>query len=140
MQTTRQKIETLLESSKEDKDIETLKELLNSDAAEVGKLVNASDAGGNILLHSAAAAGNKEFAVHLLQLGSKVNHQNHIGQTPLHLAVTNNHVDMVEFLISMVTRLLHGSSNACRGAIQNYRMLLEAQCSIQQLHVEASSA
>jgi ankyrin repeat protein len=63
------------------------------------KLVRTQGADYRILLHHAAAGGQKAVAALLLSMGAPVNAREMNGRTPLHLAAEAGHKEVVELLI-----------------------------------------
>lgn len=54
----------------------------------------------NTLLHLAAASGRYEISAYLLQSSfCQINSQNHRGETALHLAVTHQHIPIIDLLL-----------------------------------------
>jgi ankyrin repeat protein len=94
-----QQIKDSLESAKESRDVERLKQLIVTNL----KILRSTDSSGNNLLHYAASYGNKEFTQFLLNSGVQINAVNNLGQTALHSAVTNNQDQIVYILIEKVT-------------------------------------
>ncbi|WP_339047149.1 ankyrin repeat domain-containing protein [Candidatus Mesenet endosymbiont of Phosphuga atrata] len=64
----------------------------------LGARRNISDSSGNLPIHIAARTGYQDI-VKVLLSEDTVNEYNHDGLTPFHLAVLNNHIDIVETLI-----------------------------------------
>lgn len=79
----------------EDIDFDILEKLLES-----GEDVNAvSEATGQSILHEVAASWDKSVAEFFLQKGANIHLQDHDGKTPLHVASSTDHEEMVEWLI-----------------------------------------
>tara|TARA_R110001599_G_scaffold352451_2_gene587345 strand:+ start:100 stop:498 length:399 start_codon:yes stop_codon:yes gene_type:complete len=62
--------------------------------------LTASNGSPETELHSAAWAGDVDFAIELLQKGIDVNIQDSIGESPLHGAAAWGRIDMVKFLLN----------------------------------------
>merc|ERR1719198_120795 len=56
------------------------------------------DANGNSGLHYAAGYGRKELCEYLIRVSANINHANSQGQTPLAVATTNRHAQIVQLL------------------------------------------
>ncbi len=65
----RQQIESLIETGKEGKDLEKLRDLVELNPNKE-KLISSVDHAGNTLLHVAASCGNKDFVSYLIDKGS----------------------------------------------------------------------
>ncbi|PRP88438.1 centaurin beta [Planoprotostelium fungivorum] len=91
--------------------------------------INATDSEGNVPLHLAAARGKTAVACYFFKCGAKLDVKNKEGQTPLDVAVKNQHVHCVTLLRLAVQSSdeLSGNSmgdNSFTHALQNF--LLEA--------------
>ena len=56
--------------------------------------------GPSVDIHQAAKDGNIKAVKQHLAAGTDVNAKNKVGQTPLHLAVANDHKEIIELLIA----------------------------------------
>jgi hypothetical protein len=65
-----------------------------------GRQYNCSvtDIAGNTLLHYAVRAGNKSYSLHLISIGWNVLSENNDGDTPLDVAKSEGHIDLVDAL------------------------------------------
>jgi ankyrin repeat protein len=75
-------------------------ELFAAEGGEAAMLSHAKDRDGNTALHAAAADGEVEVAMRLLQAGLTVAETNKVGRTPLHEAAYRHHWDCVSSLIT----------------------------------------
>src|SRR5690348_10973116 len=87
-----------VEAATEAHDLERLRVILTEDRS----LLSNVDSSGNSLLHIASATGNSTLVTILLELGVNIDLVNHLGQSALHVAVTNNREDVVELLLQRV--------------------------------------
>mgnify|MGYP001561142108 CR=1 FL=1 len=82
-------------------DLATLRELQNEFLSTDDNLVKCTDSTGNTLAHLAAARKDTQTLAYLLDhYHVDVNSCNLHGKTPLHIAVRDNHVDVVRYLLS----------------------------------------
>ncbi|XP_022786816.1 serine/threonine-protein phosphatase 6 regulatory ankyrin repeat subunit A-like isoform X3 [Stylophora pistillata] len=78
-------------------DVDALKELLEEQPAQLNDVKTEE---GDFALHVATRLKNTEIVELLMEHGASANIQNDGGQTPLHIAVSNEDEAMVNFLIS----------------------------------------
>ena len=65
----------------------------------VSSAINAKDSAGNTQLHRSVTQREIGTVRNILAQGADVNIQNNLGQTPLHLAVLANDLELVELLV-----------------------------------------
>jgi ankyrin repeat protein len=94
----RQRIIEYLERN--DENFDSIAALIKSPDGK--KQIHIPDSSGNTLLHLSAAAGHHELVLLLKEMNIELDAVNHLGQTALHTAVTNDKQSICEILIEMV--------------------------------------